>query len=87
PCYDSVADLPEAPELAVICTPPATVPQLVRQLGERGTRAAVVLSSGMARARDGRGRSLRQAALDAAHPYLLRVLGPNSAGLLAPGLG
>lgn len=87
PCYDSVADLPEAPELAVICTPPATVPQLVRQLGERGTRAAVVLSSGMARARDGRGRSLRQAALDAAHPYLLRLLGPNSAGLLAPGLG
>lgn len=86
-CYDSVAGLPEAPELAVICTPPATVPQLVRQLGEKGTRAAVVLSSGMARARDARGRSLRQAALDAAHPYLLRLLGPNSAGLLAPGLG
>lgn len=86
-CYDSVADLPETPELAVICTPPATVPQLVRQLGEKGTRAAVVLSSGMARARDARGRSLRQAALDAAHPYLLRLLGPNSAGLLAPGLG
>ncbi|MGF6274606.1 acetyltransferase [Massilia sp. UYP11] len=87
PCYDRVADLPEAPELAVICTPPATVPRLVRQLGERGTRAAVVLSSGMATARDGRGRSLRQAALDAAHPYLLRLLGPNSAGLLVPGLG
>jgi len=86
-CHGSVADLPEAPELAVICTPPATVPQLVRQLGEKGTRAAVVLSSGMARARDARGRSLRQAALDAAHPYLLRLLGPNSAGLLAPGLG
>jgi len=25
--------------------------------------------------------------LDAAHPYLLRLLGPNSAGLLTPGLG
>jgi acetyltransferase len=25
--------------------------------------------------------------LDAANPYLLRILGPNSAGLLAPGLG
>lgn len=87
PCHDSVADLPEVPELAVICTPPATVPQLVRQLGERGTRAAVVLSSGMAGARDARGRSLRQAALDAAHPYLLRLLGPDSAGLLVPGLG
>jgi len=86
-CYASVADLPQTPDLAVICTAPGTVPQIVRQLGERGTRAAIVLSSGMARARDSRGRSLRQATLDAAHPYLLRLLGPNSAGLLAPGLG
>lgn len=88
-CHASVADLPAAPELAVICTPSATVPQLVRQLGERGTRAAVVLGSGLARPVNPRagGRSLRQAALDAAHPYLLRLLGPNSAGLLVPGLG
>ncbi len=86
-CYASVAELPAAPALAVICTPPATIPAIVRQLGERGTRAAVVLSSGMSDGRTARGRGLRQAMLDAAHPYLLRLLGPNSAGLLAPGLG
>jgi len=86
-CYASVAELPAAPALAVICTPPATIPAIVRQLGERGTRAAVVLSSGMGDGRSARGRGLRQAMLDAAHPYLLRLLGPNSAGLLAPGLG
>ncbi|MBQ5939792.1 MULTISPECIES: bifunctional acetate--CoA ligase family protein/GNAT family N-acetyltransferase [unclassified Massilia] len=86
-CYASVSELPAAPDLAVICTPPATVPQLVRQLGELGTRAAIILSAGLAQAKDLRGRSLRQAALDAAHPYLLRLLGPNSAGLLAPALG
>ncbi|MFC5512753.1 GNAT family N-acetyltransferase [Massilia jejuensis] len=83
----SVAELAAAPDLAVICTPPATVPGIIGQLGERGTRAAVVLSAGLAQARDERGRSLKQAMLDAAHPYLLRILGPNSAGLLAPGLG
>jgi len=82
-CYASVLELPQAPSLAVICTPPATVPGIVRQLGERGNRAAVVLSSGMRES----GRGLRQAMLDAAHPYLLRLLGPNSAGLLAPGHG
>jgi acetyltransferase len=86
-CYASVADLPAAPALAVICTPPATIPAIVRQLGERGTRAAVVLSSGISDGRTARGRGLRQAMLDAAHPYLLRLLGPNSAGLLTPGLG
>ena len=83
----SVAELATAPDLAVICTPPETVPAIIRQLGEKGTRAAVVLSAGLLETRDERGRSLKQAMLDAAHPYLLRILGPNSAGLLAPGLG
>jgi acetyltransferase len=85
--YADLAQLPAPPDLAVICTPPASVPGIVRQLGELGTRAAVVLSAGLAAKRDAYGRSLRQAALDAANPYLLRLLGPNSAGLLAPGIG
>ena len=85
--YAGVADLPAAPDLAIICTPPATIPSLIRQLGEKGTRAAIVLSAGLHVARDERGRSLKQAMLDAAHPYLLRILGPNSAGLLSPALG
>jgi acetyltransferase len=40
PAFATVADLPAAPELAVICTPGPTVPELIAQLGERGTRAA-----------------------------------------------
>jgi acetyltransferase len=85
--WPDVASLPEVPELAIVCTPPPTVPAIVRALGELGTRAAIVMSAGMATARDLRGRSLKQAMLDAANPYLLRILGPNSAGLLAPGIG
>lgn len=85
--YASVSALPQAPELAVICTPAATVPSIIRELGERGNRAAVVLSAGMrALAPDGV-RTLQQAALDAAKPFLLRMLGPNCVGLLAPGIG
>jgi acetyltransferase len=87
PVVASVPELASAPDLAIICTPPATVPAIIRQLGEKGTRAAIVLSAGLAQARDERGRSLKQAMLDAAHPYLLRILGSNSAGLLAPGIG
>lgn len=86
-CHPGVADLPEAPDLAVICTPPATVPLLVRQLGERGTRAAIILTAGLNQGGDGPGRSLKQAALDAARPYVLRLLGPNCVGLLVPGIG
>jgi acetyltransferase len=85
--WPGVSSLPAAPDLAIICTPPPTVPGIVKALGELGTRAAIVMSAGLASARDLRGRSLKQATLDAANPYLLRILGPNSAGLLAPGIG
>ena len=80
PAWRRVADLPEVPELAVICTPPASVPQLIQQLGQRGTRAVVVLTAGLDAAQ-------RQAMLDAARPYLLRILGPNGIGLLVPAAG
>ena len=85
--YPGVKALPEAPGLAIICTPAATVPGIVRQLGEAGTRAAIILSAGLGAARDAQGRTLKQAALDAARPYVLRLLGPNCVGLLVPGIG
>lgn len=78
--YASVETLPEAPDLAVICTPAATVPGLIAQLGERGTRAAVVVTAGLDKA-------TKQAMLDAARPHTLRILGPNCIGMLVPHLG
>ncbi|WP_332878472.1 bifunctional acetate--CoA ligase family protein/GNAT family N-acetyltransferase [Massilia sp. S19_KUP03_FR1] len=87
PVYRDVAALPAAPDLAVICTPAATVPGLIRALGARGTRAAVILSAGLGAPSATPGVTLRQAVLDAARPYLLRILGPNCVGLLAPGIG
>ena len=80
PVYASLAALPEVPELAVICTPPATVPGLVAELAAAGTRAAIVLTAGLSAAQ-------QQAMLDAARPALLRILGPNCLGLLAPHIG
>ncbi|NHZ39452.1 bifunctional acetate--CoA ligase family protein/GNAT family N-acetyltransferase [Massilia aquatica] len=85
--YKRVSGLPAAPDLAIICTPPATVPGIVRQLGEAGTRAAIILTPGLSTMHDSGGRTLRQGALDAAKPYVLRLLGPNSVGLLVPGIG
>ena len=78
--YADVATLPEAPDLAVICTPAATVVALIRQLGARGTRAAIVVTAGLDKA-------TKQAMLDAAKVHTLRILGPNCIGLLVPHLG
>jgi acetyltransferase len=80
PVFARVADLPQVPQLAVICTPPATAARLVEELGRLGTRAAVVMTAGL-------DATQKQAMLDAARPHLLRVLGPNCLGLLTPHLG
>jgi len=80
PVVHRIDQLPEAPDLALICSPRHTVPQVVAQLAARGTRAAVVLTPGL-------GARRTQAALDAARPSLLRLLGPDSIGLLTPHLG
>ncbi|MGA9603166.1 MAG: CoA-binding protein, partial [Methyloceanibacter sp.] len=80
PCYHSVAALPETPELAVIATPPKTVPEIVAQLGAKGTRAVVTITAGLS-------AEQKQAMLDAAKPHCLRIIGPNCLGIAVPGIG
>lgn len=84
--YPDVTSLPVTPDLAVICTPPDSVPSLVTELGARGTKAAIIITAGLG-ADDGKGGTLRQAALDAARPHLLRIVGPNCLGVMAPRAG
>lgn len=86
PCWPEVAALPAAPELAVICTPAKTVPGLVREIGARGTRAAIVVSAGFGESA-GAGEALQRELLEAARPYGLRLVGPNCIGVLNPGRG
>jgi len=78
--------LPLTPDLAVIATPPKTVPGIIHQLGERGTKAAVVITAGLNETLPD-GSSVKQTMLDAARPHLLRIIGPNCLGVLVPGIG
>ena len=79
-CYRDVASLPAAPELALIATKPDAVPALIGDLGKKGTRAVVVVTAGFSPA-------LKQAMLDQAKPYCLRIIGPNCLGIAVPGIG
>ncbi|HYW76386.1 MAG TPA: bifunctional acetate--CoA ligase family protein/GNAT family N-acetyltransferase [Gammaproteobacteria bacterium] len=81
-----VEELDEAAELAVIATPCETVPDILRALGERGTKAAVVLTTDL---REGPGHAfeLRRAMLQAAQPNLVRIIGPDSLGVLSTPAG
>ena len=86
PVWPSVAELPEAPDLGVIATPPDTVPGIVDALGKAGARAAIVITAGFGELGE-EGRELQQRMLDAARPHLLRILGPNCLGAVVPGHG
>src|SRR5262245_2207217 len=79
-CYPSMAELPEAPDLAVIATPHETVPDVMKDVAARGTRAVVTITAGF-------DAGQKQRMLEAGRSRLVRVLGPNSVGLILPQLG
>ena len=85
--YADAESLPVPADLAVIATPPETVPGLIGAFAEHGTRAAVVITAGFGNDGNADDRSLRQAMLDAARPYTLRIVGPNCLGVMVPGAG
>jgi acyl-CoA synthetase (NDP forming)/GNAT superfamily N-acetyltransferase len=70
-CYSSVSELPEAPELAVLCVPAKAVPAVAEECGRRGVRALVVISSGVD----------AEALLDAVRRHGMRLVGPNCLGV------
>jgi acetyltransferase len=85
--YHDVKSLPLTPDLAVIATPPDTVPALIEELGTRGTRAAVVLTAGFGEGEVASGHERAEQLRAAARPHLLRVVGPNCLGIAVPGIG
>ncbi|NKQ51788.1 GNAT family N-acetyltransferase [Amycolatopsis sp. K13G38] len=79
PCAPSVAELPECPDLAVVCVPAAAVPDAVEQCGKLGVRAVVVISAGLT------GTELGERVVTAARTYGMRLVGPNCIGVANPG--
>src|SRR6266567_224902 len=82
--YAAVADLPEAPDLAVILVPAAHVVGAIEQCGARGIPAAIVISSGFGE-EEGEAAAARDVALRAiAKETGMLIAGPNSEGLVNP---
>tara|TARA_R110000782_G_scaffold78293_5_gene156035 strand:+ start:14517 stop:16631 length:2115 start_codon:yes stop_codon:yes gene_type:complete len=78
----SVEAVPEPCDLAIIAVPAAQVPSVLRALGPKGTRIAVVISAGL-----NNENGLRQQMLEAAQESDIRIIGPNCLGVLVPRAG
>jgi acetyltransferase len=85
--FKSPDEIPQAPDLAVIARSRKEVPELIKQLGEKGTKAAVLISYGFGEGGDDKGRQYREQTLKAANPYLLRIVGAGSLGVIVPAEG
>lgn len=85
--YPNVAALPQTPDLAILCTPAATVPALLDQLGRRGTRAAIIMAGYLATTFDADGRPLEAVVLETARRHGIRLLGGSTLGILVPKAG
>jgi acetyltransferase len=89
PVLRTLSELSSPPDLAVIMTPAESVPALIVDLGQRGTKAVVVISAGPGAGQDAAETNARwrRRLLRAARRYLLRVVGPNCICYAAPKLG
>ena len=80
PCHGRITELSAAPDLVVIATPAAVVPEIVADAAARGAKVAVILTTGLGK---GPG-SLTARALATARAAGMRLVGPNCLGVLAP---
>ena len=72
--------LPVVPDMAVIASPPPTIPAAVAALAAKGCAVGVIITSGLGH---GPG-SLAEATRQAAHAHGMRLVGPNCLGIIVP---
>lgn len=78
--YPDIASLPRSPDLAIVCTPAAKNTDIIEQLGQKGCKAVIILAAGTT------AEQLSQMK-DSARHHKMRLLGPNSMGVILPHLG
>lgn len=86
PCHATLKDIDHKIDLAIIVTPARAVASVLRDCGDQGVNAAIVLSAGFAESGK-RGKSLQSEILDIARTYDIRMVGPNCLGVIRPSVG
>ncbi|MEI6242764.1 MAG: GNAT family N-acetyltransferase [Chlamydiota bacterium] len=82
--YKSVLEIPSAIDLAIIVTPAATVPNVIRECKEANVPAAVIISAGF-KEQGVEGKKLELKILE--EKGKMRIIGPNCLGVMNPHIG
>ncbi|HEU4974401.1 MAG TPA: GNAT family N-acetyltransferase [Baekduia sp.] len=78
----SLAEIEETPELAVVAVPAAEVQAVAEDAARAGVRALLVVSTGFADTDEPEGQARQEALLDSVRAHGLRLVGPNSLGVV-----
>ena len=80
--FKSISDLPAGLDLAVLVLPASASLLALKECAKRGMKAAVLVAGGFAEV-DDQGESLQEEILGVVRKTGMRVLGPNTSGLLS----
>ncbi|HET9772049.1 MAG TPA: GNAT family N-acetyltransferase, partial [Acidimicrobiia bacterium] len=79
--YPSVLDIPDDVDLAIICVPAATVPEVLTQCAAKPVGGLVMITAGFAEA-GGDGAGVERELVRLARRHGMRVIGPNCMGVI-----
>jgi acetyltransferase len=79
--YPSLVHIPDEVDLAVILVPAPFVPEVIEECGNKGVKAAVIITAGFKEIGD-RGRPLERRIKELAGNYGISLIGPNCFGVI-----
>ncbi|MGD2176557.1 MAG: acetate--CoA ligase [Anaerolineae bacterium] len=80
-CYPRATDIPGQVDLAVIVVPNRFVAGVLKDCGEKGVGAAIIITAGFREA-GAEGRQMEREVMGIAEEYDIRVVGPNCLGVI-----
>ena len=86
PCFRNVRDVPEHIDVAVIAVRKELVPQCLEDCGAAGVEGVIIVSSGFREAGP-EGKELEDEVIAIREKYGMRIIGPNSVGIIRPTVG
>jgi acetyltransferase len=83
-CYHDLSAIEPAPDLVVVVVPKGHVKPVIEQASRRGTKAAIIITSGFKESGE-EGERLEREIVRTARRAGMRLVGPNCLGIMVPG--
>ena len=83
-CYESILDIEDPVDLALITTPAATIPPILEECGRKGVAGAVIIAGGFGELGQ-KGKKLESKMVKTANRHNIRIIGPNTSGMINVG--